>query len=227
MFFGKRRSFMKKILGMVPVATLACGIATASAEPLPNPVTDTELAATGAPAQKIVLAGGCFWGVQAVFQHTKGVIKAVSGYAGGEASTAHYDIVSSGTTGHAESVEVTYDPAKINLGQILRVYFSVAHNPTELNRQGPDHGTQYRSEIFYTTPEQQKIATTYLAQLDQAKVFSNPIVTKIEPLQAFYPAEDYHQDYARLHPNNGYIVVNDAPKVRALAKIYPDLYVEQ
>ena len=217
---------MKKILGMVPVATLACGIATASAEPLPNPMTDATLASAGAPAQRIVLAGGCFWGVQAVFQHTKGVIKAVSGYAGGTSMTAHYGIVSMGMTGHAESVEVTYDPAAITVGQILRVYLSVAHDPTQLNRQGPDSGTQYRSEIFYTTPEQQKIAEAYIDQLGKAKIFSDPIVTKIAPLEAFYPAEDYHQDYAKQHPMNPYIVINDAPKVRALAKLYPKLYVE-
>jgi peptide-methionine (S)-S-oxide reductase len=154
------------------------------------------------------------------------VTKAVSGYAGGNASTASYETVSSGTTGHAESVQVTYDPSQVTLGQILKVYFSVAHDPTELNRQGPDHGTQYRSAIFFGSPEQQKIAAAYIAQLDQAKTFSGPIVTKLEPLQAFYPAEGYHQDYARLHPTNAYIATNDLPKVVALEKQYPQLYVE-
>ncbi|MDE1901369.1 MAG: peptide-methionine (S)-S-oxide reductase MsrA [Alphaproteobacteria bacterium] len=225
MSFNKKGSIMAKIFGMIPVATLACGIATACAEPLPAPTHDDQLAAAGAPAQNIVLAGGCFWGVQAVFQHVKGVTKAVSGYAGGDAATAHYAMVSTGMTGHAESVQVTYDPATITLGQILRVYFSVAHDPTELDRQGPDHGTQYRSEIFYETPDQQKIAAAYIAQLQQAKIFNAPIVTKLKPLRGFYAAEDYHQNYARLHPDNPYIAINDLPKVAALAKLYPDLYV--
>jgi peptide-methionine (S)-S-oxide reductase len=225
MFFNKGGSLMAKIFGMIPVATLACGIATAHAAPLPDPILDTPLAQNAAP-QSITVAGGCFWGVQAVFQHVKGVTKAVSGYAGGAADTANYETVSSGRTGHAESVQVTYDPSQVTLGQILKVYFSVAHDPTELNRQGPDHGTQYRSEIFFSSPEQEKIANAYIAQLQQAKVFSDPIVTKVEALQAFYPAEDYHQDYARLHPDNMYIAINDLPKVAALQKQYPQLYRE-
>jgi peptide-methionine (S)-S-oxide reductase len=224
-FFRKGGSLMAKLFGMVPVATLACGIATAHATPLPDPTFDTPLTKVSS-SDNITLAGGCFWGVQAVFQHMKGVTKAVSGYAGGNASTASYETVSSGTTGHAESVQVTYDPSQVTLGQILKVYFSVAHDPTELNRQGPDHGTQYRSAIFFGSPEQQKIAAAYIAQLDQAKTFSGPIVTKLEPLQAFYPAEGYHQDYARLHPTNAYIATNDLPKVVALEKQYPQLYVE-
>ncbi len=217
---------MKKILGLVPVATLACSMAAAHAEPLPDPQQDMPLAQSGAPSQSITLAGGCFWGVQAVFQHTKGVKSATSGYAGGQPNTAHYDTVSTGTTGHAESVQVTYDPSQVTLGQILKVYFSVAHDPTEFNRQGPDHGTQYRSAIFYSSPEQQKIAQSYIDQLQQSKIFGDPIVTKLEPLQGFYAAEDYHQNYAKLHPDNMYIVMNDAPKVRALESQYPQLYIK-
>ena len=226
MFFRKGGSFMAKTLGMVPVATLACGIASAHAVALPNPALDTPLAHS-ASSESITLAGGCFWGVQAVFEHMKGVTKAVSGYAGGDADSAHYDIVSTGTTGHAESVQVTYDPSQITLGQILKIYFAVAHDPTELNRQGPDRGTQYRSAIFYATPQQKEIATAYIEQLRQAHVFSDAIVTKLEPLQGFYPAEDYHQDYAQLHPDNPYIAINDLPKVAALEKQYPQLYVKK
>jgi peptide-methionine (S)-S-oxide reductase len=226
MFFRKGGSLMAKLLGMVPVATLACGIANANATALPDPALDTPLAHASS-AENITLAGGCFWGVQAVFQHMKGVTKAVSGYAGGAANTAHYDMVSNGTTGHAESVQVTYDPSQITLGQILKVYFAVAHDPTELNRQGPDHGTQYRSAIFYASPEQEKIASAYIEQLQQAKIFDGPIVTRLEPLQAFYPAEDYHQDYARLHPDSPYIAINDLPKVAALQKQYPNLCVKK
>jgi len=227
MFWRKGRNLMKKILGLVPVATLACGIATAHAAPLPDPFLDAPLAQSGAAPETLTVAGGCFWGVQAVFQHTKGVIKAVSGYAGGNAATAHYEIVSTGATGHAESVQITYDPSQVTLGQILKIYFSVAHDPTELNRQGPDHGTQYRSAIFYATPDQQKIAAAYIDQLQQAKIFAEPIVTKLEALQNFYPAEDYHQDYARLHPTNPYIALNDLPKVKALQTQYPALYVQK
>lgn len=172
----------------------------------------------------IVFAGGCFWGIQAVFQHTKGVVMATSGYAGGDASTATYDHVSSGRTGHAESVQVIYDPSKVTIGQLMRVFFSVAHNPTELNRQGPDDGPQYRSEIFFANPDQEAIAKAYIAQLDAGSVFRGPIVTKVSPLQGFYAAEDYHQSYATKHPNDLYIVINDAPKVVALAKTLPDLY---
>jgi peptide-methionine (S)-S-oxide reductase len=194
----------------------------AQAAALPAPAFDPPANQT----QSIVFSGGCFWGVQAVFQHVKGVKEAVSGYAGGDASTAQYEKVSTGATGHAESVKVTYDPAQISLGQLLKVFFADAHDPTELNRQGPDHGTQYRSAIFTTTPEQQKTVDAYIAQLQQAKVFSSPIVTQVEPLKGFYPAESYHQDYAKLHPHNPYIMINDAPKVAALKSDMPDLYVE-
>ena len=184
------------------------------------------LCSFSAHAETIVLAGGCFWGVQGVFEHTKGVEKAVSGYAGGEAKTAHYALVSTGETGHAESVQVTYDPSKVTLEQILKVYFSVAHNPTELNHQGADEGTQYRSAIFYATPQQKKMAEEYIAQLEKQKVFSAPIVTKLEPLKAFYPAEEYHQDYLKQHPDNPYIIINDHPKIDHLAKEFPELYVK-
>jgi peptide-methionine (S)-S-oxide reductase len=213
----------------LPAIACSCFMACtpAGAVSIPDPVKDTPLVKTEeAKDQHIVLAGGCFWGVQAVFQHTKGVKSAVSGYAGGDASTANYDTVSSGKTGHAEAVDVTYDPSKVTLGQILKVYFSVAHDPTELNKQGPDHGTQYRSEIFTATAEQADIANAYIKQLDAAKIFPSPIVTKVEPLQAFYPAETYHQDFAKLNPNYPYIVINDAPKVVALKQNLPDLYTD-
>jgi peptide-methionine (S)-S-oxide reductase len=184
--------------------------------------------ADAAPAeglQTAVIAGGCFWGVQAVFQHTKGVTKAVSGYAGGTQKDADYDTVSSSRTGHAESVQITFDPKQISYGKLLQVYFSVAHNPTELNYQGPDHGPQYRSEIFPQTDEQAKVARAYIAQLDGAKAFPAPIVTKTGTMKAaFYPAEGYHQDYATLHPSNPYIVYNDAPKVQNLKRLFADLY---
>lgn len=215
---------IKKSLMAALFGSMVCS-APANAISLPMPDYDETPARAGqATPQTITVAGGCFWGIQAVFQHMKGVTKAVSGYAGGRAEDAHYHTVGSGMTGHAESVQITYDPAQTTLGKILMVFFSVAHDPTQLNRQGPDSGTQYRSAIFYTTPEQQKIATAYIAQLDTGKFFSAPIVTKLEPLQGFYAAEDYHQDYARLHPDSVYIIINDAPKVTALASIYPDLY---
>ena len=170
------------------------------------------------------MAGGCFWGMQGMFQHVKGVAKVVAGYAGGDKSTANYDMVTTETTGHAESVEITFDPRQISYGQLLRLYFSVAHDPTQLNRQGPDRGPSYRSEIFYRSPEQERIARAYVAQLDKAHVFASPIVTKIEPLKGFYAAEDYHQDYLVYHPNQPYIVYNDLPKIDALKRTYPELY---
>ena len=170
------------------------------------------------------MAGGCFWGIQAVFQHVKGVKSAISGYSGGEAQTAQYEIVSTGETGHAESVKITYDPAQVTYGELLRVFFSVAHDPTQLNRQGPDEGTQYRSMIFYGNDEQKKIAEAYIAQLDKAKIFPRAIVTQVVPLKPFYPAEDYHQNYATLHPDQPYIIYNDAPKVEHLRQEFPELY---
>jgi peptide-methionine (S)-S-oxide reductase len=192
---------------------------------LPPPALD-ETAAAG-EAEVAVLAGGCFWGVQGVFQHVDGVISAVSGYAGGEKKTAEYEIVSTGTTGHAESVRVTFDPRKISYGRILQIYFSVAHDPTELNRQGPDSGTQYRSAIFPDNAEQARIAAAYIAQLDQAHAFPVAIVTKIEPGRAFYPAEAYHQDYLTRHPSQPYIVYNDLPKIADLQRLLPDFYRPQ
>jgi len=185
---------------------------------------DAKLAANSGQ-QTAVLAGGCFWGIQAVFQHVKGVIRATSGYSGGAAKTAEYETVSTGETGHAESVQVVYDPSQITYGELLRVFFSVAHDPTELNRQGPDEGTQYRSVIFYASDAQRQIAEAYIAQLDGAKVFGRRIVTQVAQLQAFYPAEAYHQNYAALHPNQPYILFNDAPKVEHLRREFPELYV--
>jgi peptide-methionine (S)-S-oxide reductase len=190
---------------------------------IPAPTLDAPLPAAGG-LQTVVLAGGCFWGVQAVFQHTKGVTQALSGYAGGQKETAHYEMVGTGRTGHAESVQVTFDPRQISLGKILQIYFSVAHNPTELNYQGPDEGTQYRSEIFYADAEQKRVADAYIAQLDKAHVFRAPIVTKVEALSGFYPAEGYHQDFAVLHPHYPYIVFNDLPKLKNLQRLFPDFY---
>jgi peptide-methionine (S)-S-oxide reductase len=187
--------------------------------------------ATIAPAQAstdsatAVFSGGCFWGVDAVFKHVKGVSKVVSGYAGGAANTATYEVVSTGTTGHAESVQVTYNPAEVSYDQLLQVFFFVAHDPTELNRQGPDSGTQYRSSIFYENDAQKKMAEDYIAKLSRDHSFSNPIVTQIVPLKGFYPAEDYHQNYLALHPMERYIVYNDLPKLAALQKEFPGLYV--
>ncbi|WP_343649917.1 peptide-methionine (S)-S-oxide reductase MsrA [Herbaspirillum sp.] len=197
--------------------------AAEAAVALPAP-SGKALLASSAPSETVVLAGGCFWGVQGVFQHTQGVLQAVSGYAGGKADTASYSMVSSGTTGHAEAVQVTYDPRKISFGQLLQIYFSVAHDPTQLNRQGPDHGTQYRSAIFTASDAQRQAAQAYIAQLNAAKVFSAPIVTQVAPLQGFYRAEDYHQDYATLHPNQPYIAYNDLPKISNLQKMYPAIY---
>ena len=215
---------LKRLLGAATMSLLSCSLATpVLASALPDPLQDQVMAAQKTD-NTIVLAGGCFWGVQNVFQHMKGVTKAVSGYAGGKADAAKYQLVSSGATGHAEAVQVTYDTSQVTLGKILKVYFGAAHNPTELNRQGPDHGTQYRSAIFYANDEQKKIADAYIDQLQKAKVFSDSIVTTLEPLSGFYAAEDYHQNYAKLHPDNMYIVINDAPKLDEFKKMFPDLY---
>jgi peptide-methionine (S)-S-oxide reductase len=216
------------MFGFAAVALLALGltlVARTEGVTLPPPAVDAPLAAPGAPSRTAVLSGGCFWGVQAVYQHVRGVTKAISGYAGGSASTAQYEVVSTGRTGHAESVQIAYDPARVTYGQLLRVFFSVAHNPTTLNRQGPDEGTQYRSAIFFQDADQERIARAYIAELDQAHVFKHPIVTNVTKLPAFYDAEDYHQDYAALHPHDPYIMVNDAPKVANLRALFPDLYV--
>lgn len=204
------------------VAT-ACNAKANPVAAIPAPELDAPRASSTSQ-QTAVVAGGCFWGIQAVFQHVKGVISATSGYSGGSAKTAEYEIVSTGETGHAESVEIVYDPSKVTYGELLRVFFSVAHDPTQLNRQGPDEGTQYRSAIFYGNEEQRRIAESYIAQLDKARIFSRPIVTQVVSLQAFYPAEAYHQNYAALHPNQPYIVFNDAPKVEHLKQQFPDLY---
>ena len=197
--------------------------AASEAMRLPAPKVDAAPAATPA-YQTAVLAGGCYWGVEAVFEHVKGVHKVVAGYSGGAASTAHYDEVSDGDTGHAESVKIEFDPARVSYGKLLQVFFSVALDPTELNRQGPDSGTQYRSVIFYGNPEQKQIALDYIAQLTAVRSFPAPIVTQVVPLQAFYAAEAYHQNYAQLHPDNPYIVYNDAPKVVHLQQLFPALY---
>jgi len=180
--------------------------------------------AAGSDQPTAVFSGGCFWGVDAVFKHVKGVSKVVSGYAGGAADTANYETVSTGTTGHAESVRITYDPSKVSYDDLLKVFFFVAHDPTELNRQGPDSGTQYRSSIFYENGDQKKMADDYIAQLERKHSFLKPIVTKVVPLTAFYPAEDYHQNYLALHPDNPYIVVNDMPKLERLRQDFPGLY---
>ena len=202
---------------------IACNAGSGASVPVPGPAVDqTKAAASG--KETAVIAGGCFWGIQAVFQHVKGVVSATSGYSGGSKRNAEYETVSTGETGHAESVEIVYDPAQITYGELLRVFFSVAHDPTQLNRQGPDSGTQYRSVIFYGTDEQKKIAEAYIAQLNQAKVFPRAIVTQVVPLKAFYPAEAYHQNYATLHPDNPYIAFNDAPKVEHLKQEFPALY---
>ncbi|WP_156226198.1 peptide-methionine (S)-S-oxide reductase MsrA [Herbaspirillum chlorophenolicum] len=220
-----------KPVAIVSVAAALC-LALASlarvnaAEPavaVPAAAGKAQLSST-AQSETVVLAGGCFWGVQGVFQHTQGVLRAVSGYAGGKRAAATYEMVSSGSTGHAESVQVTYDPRKISFGQILQIYFSVAHDPTQLNRQGPDQGTQYRSAIFTASEQQKQAAEAYIAQINAAKVFSSPIVTQVTALQGFYPAEDYHQDYATLHPNQPYIAYNDLPKIANLQKMYPAIY---
>jgi len=216
------------VIGLVAFAAMRLGIAPSSAESahvIPAPAVDDP--AGQASSATIVLAGGCFWGVQGVFQHVDGVTSAVSGYAGGEQATAQYEKVGSGRTGHAESVRVVYDPRKVSLGRLLQIYFSVAHDPTELNRQGPDVGTQYRSTIFPASEAQAKVAKAYIDQLDQAKVFGAKIVTTIEPGRPFYPAEGYHQDYIVLHPNQPYIVFNDLPKVENLKKLFADSWRDQ
>ncbi len=189
---------------------------------LPAPMVD-EVHAMSA-SETAVLAGGCFWGMQGVFEHVKGVTRVVSGYSGGDKATAQYETVSEGNTGHAESVQITFDPRQVTYGQLLQIYFSVAHDPTELNRQGPDSGTNYRSDIFAASPEQQKIAQAYIAQLGKAHVFGEPIVTRVDKFTAFYAAEDYHQDYLIHNPDDGYIVVNDLPKIANLKHIYPQMY---
>jgi peptide-methionine (S)-S-oxide reductase len=224
-------SNMATIRRFVPAAVLAavalgwfCARAGGGpAVALPAPAVDLPRVAEPG-RQTVVLAGGCFWGIEAVFRHVKGVVEATSGYAGGSAEAARSELVSDGNTGHAESVRVTFDPAQVSLGQLLQVFFSVAHDPTELNRQGPDTGTQYRSAIFVSGAAQKRVADAYIAQLDSAKVFPRKIATEVAPLAAFYPAEAHHQNYAALHPGNPYIAINDAPKVTHLREMFPALY---
>jgi len=219
----KNRTLFGLAIVVVLAAFFVKNPAGAADKVIPSPVVDEPLAAvTGKKA--VVFAGGCFWGIQAVFKHTKGVISATSGYSGGEANTADYETVSMGNSGHAESVQVVYDPAITTLGSLLKIFFSVAHDPTQLNRQGPDSGTQYRSVLFYSDPEQKKIIAAYIAQLDSAHVFKKPIVTQVVGNKIFYPAEGYHQDYAERHPYEPYIVINDAPKVENLKKLFPEYY---
>lgn len=219
------RVSMRMVAMMLTVlaGTLACSAGSGASAAVPSPVVD-EAKAAAKGKETAVVAGGCFWGIQAVFQHVKGVHSATSGYSGGTVKNPDYETVSSGSTGHAESVKIVYDPSQVTYGELLRVFFSVALDPTELNRQGPDTGTQYRSVIFYSNDEQKHIAEAYIAQLDQAKVYPHKIVTQVVPLQAFYEAEDYHQNYAEMHPSDPYIVFNDAPKVANLRKEFPELY---
>ena len=216
------------VRGAIALAVIAPFIALSRPSPahsavlLPEPIVSSRDAGPG--LQTIVLAGGCFWGIEAVFEHVKGVTEAVSGYAGGSKGTAEYETVSTGTTGHAESVRVTFDPSKVSLEKLLQVFFSVAHDPTQLNRQGPDVGPQYRSAIFFADEEQARVARAYIDQLTKAKTFSRPIVTQVVKLDGFYPAEEYHQNFAEKNPTYPYIVYNDRPKVEALKKQFPDLY---
>jgi peptide-methionine (S)-S-oxide reductase len=229
MHFVKRTLLRSTVLA---TAVIAAGVgfavlrapAVEVAHMIPAPALDEQPGATPAATETAVLAGGCFWGVQGVFQHVGGVTNAVSGYAGGEEKTAHYEMVGSGGTGHAESVQITFDPAKISYGRILQIYFSVAHDPTQLNRQGPDVGTQYRSAIFPANPEQAKVAKAYIAQLNGARAYDAAIVTRIEPGRQFFAAEDYHQDYLTKHPYQPYIVYNELPKIEDLKRLFPEAY---
>jgi peptide-methionine (S)-S-oxide reductase len=211
------------VAALVPLSGILPPAAAEEAQVVPAPAHDEPLAASPG-TETAVVAGGCFWGVQGVFQHVKGVTMAVSGYAGGDAATAHYQIVGSGTTGHAESVEITYDPSQISYGRILQIFFSVAHDPTQVNRQGPDSGTQYRSAIFAVSAEQAEVARDYIAQLDKAGIYHAPVATEVAPLKGFYAAEDYHQDYATLHPESPYIAYNDLPKIADLKALFPEVW---
>lgn len=209
---------------LLVIPLLACNARAVPSTPLPAPQQDVSLAAKSGK-DVAVFAGGCFWGTQSVFERVKGVVDTTAGYAGGSAATATYDQVTTETTGHAESVQVVYDPSRITYGQLLRIFFAVAHDPTQLNQQGPDVGTSYRSVIFYRTDDQKRLAAAYIAQLDAAHVYRKPIVTQLTPLKGFYPAESYHQDYALKNPNNPYIEVCDRPKIAALKKEFPDLFL--
>jgi peptide-methionine (S)-S-oxide reductase len=221
-----RLSLVAAAVGALAVTAFALAPLKAAEDAVVIPPPTADVPASDG-IQTVVLAGGCFWGVQGVFEHTAGVVSAVSGYSGGSQMNAQYELVSTGTTGHAESVQVKYDPKQISYGKVLQIFFSVAHDPTQLNRQGPDTGTQYRSAIFTTSDAQKKAAEAYIAQLDAAKVFGKPIVTKIGSLQAFYPAESYHQDYLTLHPSQPYIAYNDLPKIENLKKLFAENYQEK
>src|SRR5579863_2365582 len=218
-----RFSLSAAAFGLLAISaiTFAPSLAAEDAVIIPPPTADVQNASG---IQTAVLAGGCFWGVQGVFQHTRGVVNAVSGYSGGNKSNADYQMVSTGTTGHAESVEIKYDPKKISYGKILQIFFSVAHDPTQLNRQGPDSGTQYRSAIFYGSESQQSVAQAYIAQLNASRAFARTIVTRVDPLKGFYPAEDYHQDFLIYNPTYPYIVINDLPKIENLKRTFPGNY---
>ncbi|MDR9761051.1 peptide-methionine (S)-S-oxide reductase MsrA [Rhizobium redzepovicii] len=225
MFMSYRRRSLAALLAAT-IFSIAAGVASAAEDAVVIPPPDVDEAA--APGtETAIFAGGCFWGVQGVFQHVKGVKSAVSGYAGGKAGTARYETVSTGSTGHAESVEVTFDPSKVSYGKLLQIFFSVAHNPTQLNFQGPDQGTQYRSALFVAGPEQRKVAERYIGQLDKAHVFAQPIVTKVSDATGFYPAEAYHQDFLTLNPTYPYIVYNDLPKIENLKSLFPADYRSQ
>ncbi len=216
-------SLLRVLALFILCATLACNAAAANDVPTPDPVLDAPLAATKGE-QTAVLAGGCFWGVEAVFEHVKGVTGVTSGYSGGSAGAADYESVSAGDTGHAESVRITYDPSQVTYGRLLKVFFSVAQDPTQLNRQGPDVGKHYRSAVFYVGEEQKRIAVSYIDQLNRAKLFNRPIATQVAALKTFHEAEAYHQDYAARHPDQPYIVIHDLPKVENLRKLLPELY---
>jgi peptide-methionine (S)-S-oxide reductase len=229
-FAANRRARTSRAVAGLACLVVLCGVlflwrAAGFAQTPPTPIPPPALDQTDASGpQSVVLAGGCFWGVQGVFQHVRGVLSAVSGYSGGPAAAAHYEIVSTGTTGHAESVKIAFDPKAISFGKLLQIYFSVAHDPTELDRQGPDEGSQYRSAIFPLNAEQAKVAKAYIAQLDKSRVFSGPIVTRIENFKGFYPAEAYHQDFLTRHPDYPYIVINDLPKIENLKRLFPAYY---
>jgi peptide-methionine (S)-S-oxide reductase len=226
-----RKSHAFSLAAMVATGILLCflaasqGMAARTSASFPKPIVDNPIASAKG-REEAVLSGGCFWGMQGVYQHTRGVISATAGYSGGAAETAHYEMVGGGDTGHAESVKVVFDPSQITYGQVLMIFFAVAHNPTELNKQGPDWGTQYRSAVFFSSDEQKKIAEAYIAQLDAAKLYPQRIVTQVVPLKAFYPAESYHQDYLKHHQDSPYIRINDLPKIADLKRQFPQLYRE-
>jgi peptide-methionine (S)-S-oxide reductase len=219
-----RNGIQTMVLGLALALVLGrCAGADAVNKAIPAPAVDTP-AAEAHGSETAVLAGGCFWGLQGMFEHVEGVKRVVAGYSGGTKETAHYEMVGTERTGHAESVEITFDPKKVSYGQLLQLFFAVAHDPTELNYQGPDHGTSYRSEIFFKSATQQRVAEAYVAQLTQAKVFDSPIATKVEAEKGFFPAEDYHQDFLIHNPHYPYIMINDLPKIDALKRVYPQLY---